>query len=137
MWQINGKTHGSVMLVVFGCIDLQWLFPHAKFFWLITFTLYNKYFSPDESGLFYNDNHCIHITPVITEWFNEYKNHVNHMLWPSPVPSTVDQNIHEAYILYNHYLFGFLFAFCFIASDWRETRRLDKWSCKVNEHFPD
>ncbi len=45
-----------------------------------------KYFYPDGSGLFQGDHTCIHSARGLTEWFDEYKNDVNHMLWPSQSP---------------------------------------------------
>ena len=42
-----------------------------------------KHFYPDGTGLFQDDNAPIHRARGVTEWFDEYKNDVNHMLWPS------------------------------------------------------
>ena len=45
-----------------------------------------KHFYPDGSGLFQDDNAPIHRARGVTEWFDEYENDVNHMLWPSQSP---------------------------------------------------
>ncbi len=42
-----------------------------------------KHFYPDGSALFQDDNAPIHRARGVTEWFDEYENDVNHMLWPS------------------------------------------------------
>jgi len=44
-----------------------------------------KHFYPDGSGL-QDDNAPIHRARGVTEWFDEFKNNVNHMLWPSQSP---------------------------------------------------
>ena len=45
-----------------------------------------KHFYPDGSGLFQDDNAPIHRARGVTEWFDEYGNDGNHMLWPSQSP---------------------------------------------------
>ena len=45
-----------------------------------------KHFYPDGSGLFQDANDPIHRERGVTEWFDEYENDVNHMLWPSQSP---------------------------------------------------
>ncbi len=45
-----------------------------------------KHFYPDGSGLFQDDSAPIHRARGLTEWFDEYENDVNHMLWPSQSP---------------------------------------------------
>ena len=45
-----------------------------------------KHFYPDGSGLLQDDNAPIHKAQRVTEWFDEYENYVNHMLWPSRSP---------------------------------------------------
>ena len=45
-----------------------------------------KHFCPDVSGLFQDDNAPIHRARGVTEWFDEYENDVNHMLWPLQSP---------------------------------------------------
>lgn len=42
-----------------------------------------KYFYPDGSGLFQDDNAPIHRTRGLTVWFSECGNDVNHMLLTS------------------------------------------------------
>ena len=37
----------------------------------------------DGSGLFQDDDASNHRTRGVPEWFDGYKNDVNHMLWPS------------------------------------------------------
>ena len=43
-----------------------------------------KHFYPDGTGLF--QDVPIHRAPEVTEWFDEYENDVNHILWPSKLP---------------------------------------------------
>jgi hypothetical protein len=38
-----------------------------------------KHFYPDGSGLFQDDNVPTHRARVVTEWFDEHENDVNHM----------------------------------------------------------
>ena len=45
-----------------------------------------RHFYPDVSGLFQDDNTPIHRVQGVTEWFDEYENNMNHMLWPSQSP---------------------------------------------------
>lgn len=45
-----------------------------------------KYFYPDGRGLFQDDSVPIHRAQGVTEWFYEYENDVNHILWPSQSP---------------------------------------------------
>ncbi len=45
-----------------------------------------KYFYPDGSGLFQDDNAPIHRAGGVTEWFDENENDVNHMLWSVQSP---------------------------------------------------
>ncbi len=45
-----------------------------------------KHFYLDGSGLFQDDNTPIHRARGVTEWFDEYENDVNHMLWSSQSP---------------------------------------------------
>ncbi len=45
-----------------------------------------KHFYPDGSGLFQDDNAPIHRARGLTEWFDEYENDVNHILWPLQSP---------------------------------------------------
>ena len=40
----------------------------------------------DVSGLFRDDSASIRRAREVTEWFDEYENDVNHMLWPSQSP---------------------------------------------------
>ena len=52
---------------------------NTKWFWL-------KHLYPDGSGILQDDNASIHRARGVSEWFDEYENYVNHMLWLSQSP---------------------------------------------------
>lgn len=65
-----------------------------------------KYFYPDGSGLFQDDNASIHRAQDFTEWFDEYENDANHILWVSQTPDLnptehlqefLDQHVRQCY----------------------------------------
>uniref|UniRef100_A0A3B4TXD6 Uncharacterized protein n=1 Tax=Seriola dumerili TaxID=41447 RepID=A0A3B4TXD6_SERDU len=71
---------GSVML--WEALFLAWFGSTANQYKVVrTDHLYpmTKHFYPDESG--------------VTEWFDEYENNVNHMLWPSESPDLNPEKI--------------------------------------------
>lgn len=45
-----------------------------------------KHFYPDGSDLLQDDNVCIQRARGVAEWFDEYENSENRMLWPSQSP---------------------------------------------------
>ena len=53
-----------------------------------------KHFYPDRRGLFQDDDSSSHKVPGVTEWFDEYENEANYVLWSSQSP---DLNPVETY----------------------------------------
>ncbi len=79
---------GGILLAWLGSTCAFRAKDHCKYEVVLSDHLYAmmKHFYPNGRGLFQDDSALVHRAQGVTEWFDEYENDGNHMLWPSQSP---------------------------------------------------